>query len=108
MEEIYNYTNGTSIESNAAYEGGRHTTELHKLFLKENWWLDKERRTVILDEDSKQDFELEVENPSMIKENIVGGNLKNSNSCIVLSHFKGHSMDGYGGALKQLSIGFTS
>ena len=44
----------------------------------------------------------------MIKENIVGGNLKNFNSCIVLSHFKGHSMGGYGGALKQLSIGFAS
>ncbi len=53
LEEIYNYTNGTFIESNAAYEGGRNTTELHKLFLKENGWLEKERRTVILDEDLK-------------------------------------------------------
>ena len=53
MEEIYNYTNGTFIESNAAYEGGRNTIELHKLFLKENGWLEKERRTVILDEDLK-------------------------------------------------------
>jgi len=108
LEEIYNYTNGTFIESNAAYEGGRHTTELHKLLMKDHGWLDKGRRTVILDEDSKKDFQLEVENPAMIKENIVGGNLKNFNSCIVLSHFKGHSMGGYGGALKQLSIGFAS
>jgi uncharacterized Fe-S center protein len=108
LEEIYNFTNGTFIESNAAYEGGRHTTELHKLLLKDHGWLDKGRRTIILDEDSKKDFELEVENPAMIKENIVGGNLKNFNSCIVLSHFKGHSMGGYGGALKQLSIGFAS
>ena len=53
LEVIYKYTNGTSIESNAAYEGGRHTIELHKLLLKEHGWLDKERRTVILDEDLK-------------------------------------------------------
>ena len=74
MGEVYNYTNGTFIENNSPYEGCRHTNELHKLLLKEHGWLDKERRTVILDEDSEQDFELEVENPAMMKENIVGRN----------------------------------
>jgi hypothetical protein len=61
-----------------------------------------------MDSDPKEDFNLTINNPAMIKENIVGGKLKNYDSCIVLSHLKGHSMGGFGGALKQLSIGFAS
>ena len=108
LQKIYDYTNGTFIECNAAYEGGRHTTELHKKLLKEHKWLDKSRRMVIMDENSSDDFKLKIDDPEMIQENIVGGHLKDFNSCIVLSHFKGHPMGGFGGALKQLSIGFAS
>ena len=61
-----------------------------------------------MDEDPNDDFELTVKNPEMIKQNYVGGRLKEFNSCIVLSHFKGHQMGGFGAALKQLSIGFAS
>ena len=108
LQEIYDYTNGTFIECNAAYDSGRNTTERHINLLKEHGWKDKNRRIVIMDEDCSQDFKLKIDNPLMIKENIVGGHLSEFDSCIVLSHFKGHPMGGFGGALKQLSIGFAS
>ena len=108
LQEIYDHTNGTFIECNAAYEGARHTTELHKALLNEHGWLKNDRRTVIMDENPLDDFELDITNGEMIHTDIVGGHLKDFNSCIVLSHFKGHPMGGYGGALKQLSIGFAS
>ena len=108
LQEIYEYVNGTFIECNAAYDGGRNTTERHKELLKDHGWLDKNRRTVIMDEDCSNDFNLTIENPEIIEENIVGGHLSDFDSCIVLAHFKGHPMGGFGGALKQLSIGFAS
>ena len=108
LQKIYDYTNGTFIECNTAYKRGRHTTELHKSLLKDHGWLDNNRRTVIMDEDPTSDFNLTITNPAMISENIVGEHLKDFDSCIVLSHLKGHGMGGFGGALKQLSIGFAS
>lgn len=108
LQEIYDYTNGTFIECNAAYEGSRHTTELHKSLLKDHGWVNNSRRTVIMDENPDNDEELNIRNGEMIHNNIVGEHLKDFDSCIVLSHFKGHPMGGYGGALKQLSIGFAS
>ena len=108
LENIYNYTNGTFIECNAAYEGSRHTTELHKSLLKEHGWLDNNFRTVIMDENSTLDWELNIENWEMINKSIVGEHLHDFNTCIVISHFTGHPMSGYAGALKQLSNGFAS
>ena len=108
LQEIYDYTQGTFIECNTAYRRGRHTTELHKELLKDHGWLDNDRRTVIMDEDPNADFNLTINNPGVISENIVGAHLKDFDSCIVLSHLKGHGMGGFGGALKQLSIGFAS
>ena len=109
LQEIYDYTNGTFIECNTAYKSGvRHTTATHKILLKDHGWLNNSRRFVLMDEDPLQDFNLTVLNHEMISENIVVGHLKEFDSCIVLSHFKGHGTGGYGGALKQLSIGFAS
>ena len=108
LQEIYDYTNGTFIECNTAYRGSRHSTDLHKQLLKDHGWLDNNRRTVIMDEDPSADFTLSINNPVKISENYVGAHLKEFDSCIVLSHLKGHGMGGYGGALKQLSIGFAS
>ena len=108
LQEIYDYTNGTFIECNAAYNGGRNTTERHKELLKDHGWYNKSRRTVIMDEDSTCDKNLSIDNPIIISENIVGEHIENFNSCIVLSHFKGNRKAGFGGALKQLSIGFAS
>ena len=108
LQEIYDYTNGTFIECNTAYSGNRHTTDLHKSLLKTHGWLDNNRRTVIMDENPSDDFELSIPSSHKITKNIVGGRLKEFDSCIILSHFKGHQMGGFGGALKQLSIGFAS
>ena len=109
LQEIYDYTNGTFIECNTAYlSGGRHTTELHENVLKVNGWRNNSRRTVIMDEDPSQDFNLSIPNHYNISNNTVGGHIKDFNSILVLAHFKGHAMGGFGGALKQLSIGFAS
>ena len=108
LQEIYDYTKGTFIECNTAYSGSRHTTEFHKSLLNSHGWLSNNRRAIIMDENPADDFELTIQNYQKINKNIVGGKLKDFESCIVLSHFKGHSMGGFGGALKQLSIGFAS
>ena len=112
LEEIYDYTKGTFIECNAAYKGGRHTTDLHKELLKNHSWSDY--NTVIMDEygenkdTQNKDIELEIKNPVKISKNYVGGKLKDFDSALVLTHFKGHSKVGFGGTLKQLSTGFAS
>lgn len=108
LQEIYDYTNGTFIECNTAYSSQRSSSSSHKNLLDQNNWTKNSRRTVIMDENPDDDIELKVENPQKISKNYVGSNLKNFNSILVLSHFKGHSMGGFGGALKQLSIGFAS
>ena len=109
LQEIYDYTNGTFIECNTAYTSyDRHTTEGHKMVLRENGWYDNDRRMVIMDEECENDKKLTVENYNNITENIVGEHLFDFDSCLVLAHFKGHVMGGFGGALKQLSIGFAS
>ena len=108
LQEIYDYTEGTYLECNTAYTSVRSSTEGHKKLLDDNGWTKNNRRIVIMDENPNDDFELTVKNPEMIKQNYVGGRLKEFNSCIVLSHFKGHQMGGFEAALKQLSIGFAS
>ena len=108
LEDIYNYTKGTYIECNAAYEGARHTTALHNNLLNEHGWTKNNRRFVIMDADPSKDLTLYINNSAMMSENIVGEKIDDFDSCIVLSHLKGHSMGGFGGALKQLSIGFAS
>ena len=107
LKDIYDYTGGTYIECNTAYTSGhRHTTELHEGTLKINGWSDY--RIVIMDENEANDYKLNVKNHHNISENIVGEHLKDFDSCLVLAHFKGHTMGGFGGAMKQLSIGFAS
>ena len=107
LSNIYNYTKGTFIECNTAYLGRwRHNTSLHKQTLELNDWL--KYKTVIMDENEENDITLHVSKPHTIKENYVGEYLYNYNSCLVLAHFKGHPSGGFGGAMKQLSIGFAS
>ena len=108
LQDIYNYTNGTFIETNTAYNGSRYTTERHRETLKINGWLDKGRHTVIMDEDPTQDIQLNLTKYEKISKNYVGKHIEDFDSIIVLAHFKGHSVGGFGGALKQLSIGFAS
>ena len=106
VKEIIDYVNGTVVECNTAYEGARNSTEKHKeLIAKHNW--NKYFDVDIMDSVGP-DKVLEIPNGKVIKENYVGKNIDNYDSMLVLSHFKGHPMGGYGGALKQLSIGVAS
>lgn len=103
---IADHVGGTVVECNTAYEGGRNTTERHVQVFKKHGWSDM--YTVDLLDATGPDLELDIPNGVKIKKNFVGKDLKNYDSTLVLSHFKGHPMGGFGGALKQLSIGFAS
>lgn len=97
---------GTVVECNTAYEGARNDTQRHRQLMEEHGW--SSRFAVdILDGDGP-DLELPVPNGKVIRSNFVGKNLVNYDSMLVLSHFKGHPMGGFGGALKQISIGVAS
>lgn len=106
MKEIIEKVNGTVVECNTAYEGERNNTEKHKKLMENHGWL-KFFKVDIMDAEG-DDKVLEIPNGKVIKENYVGKNISNYDSMLVLSHFKGHPMGGYGGALKQLSIGIAS
>lgn len=103
---VIEHVNGTVVECNTAYEGERNTTKKHLKTLKVHGWSDI-FNVDLLDAEGP-DLELEIPNGTVIKKNYVGKNLANYDSMVVLSHFKGHPMGGYGGALKQLSIGIAS
>ena len=104
-ENIVDLVKGTIVECNTAYPGARNSTEKHKQLLIEHGWVGK-FNIDLMDEDG--DTELSIPNGRVIHKDIVGGHLLNYDSMLVLSHFKGHPMGGYGGALKQLSIGCAS
>ncbi len=105
-DPLINYVNGTVVECNTAYEGSRNTTKKHWETMKSHGWCDH-FKVDIMDEEGP-DMILPIPNGKQIKENYVGKHLSNYDSLLVLSHFKGHPMGGYGGALKQLSIGVAS
>ena len=106
VKPIVEHVKGTVVECNTAYDGARNSTEKHKELMKEHNWT-KYFDVDIMDEE-EPDLVLDIPNGKVIKENYVGKNLKNYDSMLVLSHFKGHPMGGYGGAIKQLSIGVAS
>ena len=103
---VIDHVGGTVVECNTAYEGQRNTTEKHKRILLEHGW-SKYFPVDLLDAEGP-DLELDIPQGKQIKKNYVGKNIVNYDSMLVLSHFKGHPMGGYGGALKQLSIGVAS
>ena len=102
---MVNRVRGTVVECNTAYPGARNYSKAHRVLIQEHKW-DKYFDFDLLDE--YEDTPLKVENGIILKENLVGKNLLNYDSMLVLSHFKGHPMGGFGGALKQLSIGCAS
>lgn len=105
VKNIVEHVNDTVVECNTAYEGARDTTEKHQELMKEHGWSDLFTVDIM---DSEGDKVLEIPNGKVIQKNYVGSHLDNYDSMLVLSHFKGHPMGGYGGALKQLSIGVSS
>ena len=103
---IIDEVGGTVVECNTAYEGQRNTTEKHQKLFAEHGW-SRFFPFEILDSEGP-DLKLDIPEGKTIKENYVGKNIEKYDSMLVLSHFKGHPMGGYGGALKQLSIGVAS
>ena len=103
---MIDHVDGTVVECNTAYNGERNTTEKHLRLMHDHGW-DNYFKVDLLDAEGP-DLKLEIPNGAVIKENYVGKNIENYDSMLVLSHFKGHPMGGYGGALKQLSIGVAS
>ena len=97
---------GTVVECNTAYEGERNTTDRHKKLLEYHGWM-RYFPVDLLDAEGP-DLELSIPNGKVIQKNFVGKDIANYDSMLVLSHFKGHPMGGFGGALKQLSIGVAS
>ena len=103
---LVDHTGGTIVECNTAYEGARNTTERHIATFKKHGWSDM--YTVDLLDAAGPDLELPIPGGKVIQKNFVGKDIVNYDSLLVLSHFKGHPMGGFGGALKQLSIGVAS
>lgn len=106
LKPIIDYINGTVVECNTAYEGERNTTEKHLKTIEKHGWKDYFNFD-LLDAEGP-DLSVPVKNGKYLKEDLLGKNIEKYNSMLVVSHFKGHPMGGYGGALKQLSIGCAS
>lgn len=104
-KDIIDYVKGTVVECNTAYDGARNTSEKHLKLLEEHEW-SKYYNVDLLDKDAE--LELPVKEGKHLKINYVGKNIENYDSMLVLSHFKGHPMGGFGGALKNISIGLAS
>lgn len=105
FKDIITYVNGTIVECNTAYAGDRNETQKHEYLMEEHGWKKYFDVDIM---DALDDMVLDIPNGKVIKKNYVGANIKKYDSMLVLSHFKGHPMGGYGGALKQLSIGCAS
>ena len=103
---VVDFVGGTVVECNTAYKGARHTAEKHReLFQKHGWSV---HFPVDLLDAEGPDLILEIPQGNRIQQNYVGKDIANYDGTLVLSHFKGHPSGGFGGALKQLSIGFAS
>lgn len=105
VKDVIEHVHGTVVECNTAYEGARNTTEKHVELMEKHGW-SKYFTVDILDSDGED--VLENPNGAVIQKNIVGSKMKNYDSMLVLSHFKGHPTGGFGGAIKNLSIGLAS
>lgn len=103
---VIDHVGGTVVECNTAYDGERNVTARHVKLFRDHGWT-KYFDVDLLDAEGP-DLELAIPRGKVIKKNYVGKNIENYDSMLVLSHFKGHPMGGYGGALKQLSIGVAS
>ena len=105
-QEIVEHVGGTVVECNTAYEGARNSSAKHVELIKKHGWNDFFK--VDLMDKEGPDIEIPIKNGVHLKSDIMGKNFLNYDSMLVLAHFKGHPMGGYGGALKQLSIGCAS
>ncbi len=105
LEPIIKHVEGTIVESNTAYEGKRNTTKEHWETMKLHGWTDIAEVDIM---DADGELILDIPDGKRIQKNYVGSHIANYDSMLVLSHFKGHPMGGFGGALKNISIGIAS
>ncbi len=105
LKPVIDHVNGTIVECNTAYEGKRNTTEEHWNTMKLHGWTEIAPVDIM---DAEDELVLDIPNGKRIQKNYVGGHMANYDSMLVLSHFKGHPMGGFGGALKNISIGIAS
>ncbi len=105
IKDLIKDVNGTIVECNTAYDGRRAQSDEHWQVIREHGFLDVAPVDI---QDEEGSMAIPVPNPLRISENYVGTHFANYPSYIILSHFKGHAMAGYGGALKNISIGFAS
>lgn len=105
MQPIIHHVKGTVVECNTAYEGKRNTTKEHWETMASHGWT-RFFQVDIMDEEGE--MELPVSGGKQLSVNYVGDHFRNYDSVLVLSHLKGHPMGGFGGALKNISIGIAS
>lgn len=105
IRDLVTELGGTIVECNTAYPGRRNTTEAHWEAIREHGFLQIAPCDIM---DEEGDVSIPVEGGHHLRENFVGTHLKNYDSMLMLSHFKGHAMGGFGGALKNMSIGVAS
>ena len=105
IKELVQHVDGTIVESNTAYGGSRAQTAMHYQLAKDHGFTDI-ADVVIMDETGS--LSIPVEGGSVLKENLVGARFAEFDGMLVLSHFKGHMMGGFGGAIKNISIGIAS
>lgn len=105
IKDLVQKLNGTIVECNTAYQGKRYNSEDHWQAIKDHGFMDIAKCDIM---DEEGEMELEIPNGKRIKKNYVGSHMKNYDSMLILSHFKGHAMGGFGGALKNMSIGIAS
>lgn len=105
IKDLVSLVSGTLVECNTAYAGNRNSTSAHLETIKKHGFLEVSDVDIM---DSDGDFAIPVSNGLHLDKNYVGTHLKNYDSLIMLSHFKGHPMGGFGGALKNMSIGVAS
>ncbi|MDE6665939.1 MAG: DUF362 domain-containing protein [Ruminococcus sp.] len=105
IKDVVQYVDGTIVECNTAYGGSRSTTAMHYQVAEDHGFTEI-ADFQILDENGS--MTLSVEGGSVLTENYVGAAFADYDSYLILSHFKGHAMAGYGGAIKNISIGLGS
>lgn len=108
LKPIVKEVDGTIVECNTAYDGARDTTEKHEKLMAKHGWSEVFPVDIMDADGPSSDLIFPIENGRVLKQNHVGGHLANYASLLVVSHFKGHPMGGFGGTLKQLSIGCAS
>ena len=105
IKDLVKKVDGTLVEANTAYKGNRNTTEAHLKAAKERGYLDIAELDIM---DAEGDIKIPVNDTTWIHYDIVGSHLPNYDYMINLAHFKGHQMGGFGGVLKNASIGVAS